>query len=88
MKPNKILSLLEAITKFKALRGAVIVMNPKNGEILAYAVYPYFDPNKFKEATYLQTKNWTLTDVFPPGSTFKAITVASAMETGKINRWK
>ena len=79
--------LNKAITKFKALRGAVIVMNPKNGEILAYAVYPFFDPNKFKDATFLQTKNWTLTDVFPPGSTFKAITVASAMETGKINRF-
>ena len=79
--------LYKAITKYEALRGAVIVMNPKNGEILAYAVYPYFDPNKFKEATYLQTKNWTLTDVYPPGSTFKAITVASAMETGKINRY-
>ena len=69
------------------MRGAVIVMNPKNGEILAYAVYPFFDPNKFKDATFLQTKNWTLTDVFPPGSTFKAITVASAMEAGKINRF-
>ena len=79
--------LYKAIAKHEALRGAVIVMNPKNGEILAYAVYPYFDPNKFKEATYLQTKNWTLTDVYPPGSTFKAITVASALETGKINRY-
>lgn len=78
--------LNKAIKKHKALRGAVIVMNPKNGEILAYAVYPFFDPNKFKDATFLQTKNWTLTDVFPPGSTFKAITVASAMETGKINK--
>ena len=79
--------LNKAITKFKAARGAVIVMNPRNGEILAYAVYPFFDPNKFKDATYLQTKNWTLTDVFPPGSTFKAITVACAMETGKINKY-
>lgn len=79
--------LNKAIAKFKALRGAVIVMNPKNGEILAYAVYPFFDPNKYKDATYSQIKNWTLTDVFPPGSTFKAITVASAMETGKINRY-
>ena len=61
-------------------------MNPRNGEILAYAVYPYFDPNNFKSATSFQTKNWTLTDVFPPGSTFKIITVASAMELGKINR--
>ena len=80
-------ALMKAIEKFHAYRGAVIVMNPKNGEILAYAVYPYFDPNNFKTATYFQTKNWTLTDVFPPGSTFKTITVASAMELGKINRY-
>ncbi len=80
-------ALMSAIRKFNAFRGAVIVMNPRNGEILAYAVYPYFDPNNFKTATSFQTKNWTLTDVFPPGSTFKTITVASAMELGKINRY-
>lgn len=79
-------ALMKAIEKYKAFRGAVIVMNPRNGEILAYAVYPYFDPNKFKTATYFQTKNWTLTDVFPPGSTFKTITIASAMELGKIDK--
>ena len=78
-------ALMKAIQKFKAFRGAVIVMNPRNGEILAYAVYPYFDPNNFKTATSFQTKNWTLTDVFPPGSTFKTITIASAMELEKIN---
>ena len=80
-------ALMKAVGKFKAHRGAVIVMNPRNGEILAYAVYPYFDPNNFKSATSLQIKNWTLTDIFPPGSTFKTITVASAMELGKINRY-
>ena len=80
-------ALMRAIKDFKAFRGGVIVMNPRNGEILAYAVYPYFDPNNFKTATYFQTKNWTLTDVFPPGSTFKTITIASAMELGKINRY-
>ena len=69
----------------RADRGTVIVMNPKNGEILAYAVYPTFDPNNYKKATPLQLKNWTLTDVFAPGSTFKTITVASAIELGKIN---
>ncbi|MBE7712527.1 MAG: penicillin-binding protein 2 [Cyanobacteria bacterium SIG26] len=69
----------------EALRGSVIVMNPKNGEILAYAVYPTYDPNKFQKATNTQIKNWTLTDVYPPGSTFKTITVTSAMELGKIN---
>lgn len=79
--------LMKSIQKFHAHRGAVIVMNPKNGEILAYAVYPYFDPNNFKNASSFQIKNWTLTDVFPPGSTFKTITVASAIELGKINRY-
>lgn len=80
-------ALMSAIQRFNAFRGAVIVMNPRNGEILAYAVYPYFDPNNFKNATSFQTKNWTLTDVFPPGSTFKTITVASAMALGKINKY-
>lgn len=68
-----------------ALRGTVLVMNPRNGEILALAVYPTYDPNNYKKASAFQMKNWTLTDVFPPGSTFKTITVASAMDLGKIN---
>lgn len=77
--------LYKTILKRQALRGTVIVMNPKNGEILAYAVYPYYDPNNYRNASQLQIKNWTLTDVFPPGSTFKIITVASSMALGKIN---
>lgn len=76
--------LMKVINKTKALRGTVIVMNPKNGEILAYAAFPYYDPNNYKIATYNQIKNWPLTDVFPPGSTFKVITVASAMDLGKL----
>lgn len=77
--------LQKIIKEKEALRGAVIVMNPHNGEILAYAVYPTYDPNQFQKATNTQIKNWTLTDVYPPGSTFKTITVTSAMELGKIN---
>ena len=77
--------LYKMIEEKEALRGAVIVMNPKNGEILAYAVYPTYDPNQFQKAANTQIKNWTLTDVYPPGSTFKTITVTSAMELGKIN---
>lgn len=77
--------LYKVILKRQALRGTAIVMNPKNGEILAYAVYPYYDPNNYKNASQMQIKNWTLTDVFPPGSTFKVITVSSAMALGKIN---
>ena len=78
--------LLKMITEKEALRGAVIVMNPNNGEILGYAVYPTYNPNEFKTATYNQIKNWTLTDVYPPGSTFKVLTVASAVQNNKIHR--
>ena len=77
--------LFKAMREKAALRGAVIVMNPKNGEILAYAVAPSYDPNRFQKVSNSTIKNWTLTDVYPPGSTFKIITVTSAMELGKIN---
>lgn len=78
--------LYKAVNKWHAFRGSIIVMNPKNGEILGYALYPYYDPNNFKKANYSQIKNWAITDIFPPGSTFKILTVASAIELGKINR--
>ena len=77
--------LTKMVKEKKAPRGAIIVMNPKNGEILGYSVYPTYNPNEFKKATQTQIKNWSLTDVYPPGSTFKVLTVASAMELGKIN---
>ncbi|MCD7879667.1 MAG: penicillin-binding protein 2 [Candidatus Gastranaerophilales bacterium] len=77
--------LLNIINEKKAARGAVIVMNPKNGEILGYAVYPRYNPNNYKKTDALTLKNWTLTDVYPPGSTFKTLTVAAGIESGKIN---
>lgn len=76
---------LEKVIKEKgALRGTVIVMNPKNGEILGYAVFPTYNPNNYKKATLTQLTNWTLSDVFEPGSTFKVLTVASALENGRL----
>lgn len=77
--------LNKAIQEKGALRGTVIVMNPKNGEILGYAVYPSYNPNNYKKATLTQLTNWTLSDVFEPGSTFKVLTIASAIENGKLN---
>ena len=68
-----------------AVRGTIIVMNPKNGEILGYAIYPSYNPNNYKKATLTQLTNWTLSDVFEPGSTFKVLTIASAIENGRLN---
>ena len=79
--------LTKMVTSKNASKGAVIVLNPKNGEILGYAVYPTYDPNNYHKYSYDKLKNWTLTDVITPGSTFKTLTVASGIERGKINKY-
>ena len=79
--------LTKMVTAKGASKGAVVVMNPKNGEILGYAVYPTYDPNNYHKYSYENLKNWTLTDVITPGSTFKTLTVASGIESGKINKY-
>lgn len=76
----------KVVGKYHADRGAIIVMNPKNGEILAYAVRPAYNPNNFKNAKLEHLKNWTLTDIFAPGSTYKIITIATGLALGKINK--
>lgn len=78
--------LLKAIQKFKAPRAAAIVMDPKSGEILAFAVAPTYDPNEYNKYSMQEMKNWAISDVFPPGSTFKIITVACGFMNKKINK--
>ncbi len=77
--------LNKVIKEKQAARGFAMVMNPKNGEILAYAVNPTYNPNEYKKASATALKNWSLTDIFPPGSTFKILTVATAIELGLLN---
>lgn len=77
--------LNKVVKEKQAARGFAMVMNPKNGEILAYAVNPTYNPNNYKQASALSLKNWSLTDIFPPGSTFKILTVATAIELGILN---
>ena len=79
--------LAKTIKETKAERGTVIVTDVKTGEILAYASYPDFNPNKFWKTSPVNMKNWSLTDVYPPGSTFKIITVATALDLGAINEY-
>lgn len=77
--------LAKMIKERNADRGAIVMLNPRNGELLAFAVYPEYDPNNFKKVNPNTVKNWAITDVYPPGSTFKIITVTSGLETGAIN---
>jgi cell division protein FtsI/penicillin-binding protein 2 len=70
--------LKNAVEKHKALKAGFVVMDPLNGEILAMANYPNFDPNKIKNSK--NKKLSIITDPFEPGSTFKVVTIASALE--------
>ena len=80
--------LAKMVTKTKADRGTVIVMNPKNGEILGFAVLPSYNPNKYNKVNLSVIKNWVLSDVYPPGSTFKILTIASALQTKSITPYE
>ncbi len=67
-----------------ALRGTAILSDPTTGEILAWANYPNYDPNNYSKYPFEITKNWSMVDVYQPGSTFKILTVASGLDTGSI----
>jgi stage V sporulation protein D (sporulation-specific penicillin-binding protein) len=51
---------------------------------MAWANYPNYDPNQYSKYPYEVTKNWSMVDVYQPGSTFKILTVASGLDLGVI----
>jgi cell division protein FtsI (penicillin-binding protein 3) len=74
--------LQKACEEFKAQSGQMVVMDPRTGELLAMANYPFFDPNRFGRSKPDAWRNRCVTDVFEPGSTFKAFVWAAATEAG------
>ncbi|MEW6724844.1 MAG: stage V sporulation protein D [Bacillota bacterium] len=74
--------LEEALMKHQARAGTIIVMNPKTGEILALANRPDYDPNNYQAHPAANRRNFAVSDTYPPGSTFKPITAAAALEEG------
>lgn len=76
--------LKEAVTKFHAKAGAVVVLDVKNGEVLALANYPSYNPNDRRAVTGQQLRNRVMTDTFEPGSTMKPFTIALALETKRV----
>lgn len=72
---------LEAsVTRFRAKGGAAVVVEPFTGEILAMAHYPFFNPNKFSRHAPQEWRNRAVADSYEPGSTFKSILAAAALE--------
>jgi cell division protein FtsI (penicillin-binding protein 3) len=75
--------LIAARTKFKALAAAGIVMNVRTGELVAMVSEPDYDPNNPRQALDPTRINRLTTGVYEMGSTFKAFTVAMALDSGK-----
>jgi len=67
-------------TSFSPQGATAVVMDPRNGDLLALANWPPADPNNFGEATEAALMNRAVVGSFEPGSTFKAFTVAGALE--------
>ena len=73
-----------AVRTFEARAASIVVMDPRNGEILALANYPTFNPNDPGQAPAAMRRNRAVTDRFEPGSTIKPFTVAGALGMGTI----
>jgi len=77
--------LARAVAETHAEAGTIIVENPHTGEILALTNRPDFNPNTFNTADPRSFKNRAVSDVYEPGSTFKIVTLAAALEERLTN---
>ncbi len=76
--------LREAVHTWRAESGSAVVMNPQSGEILALANTPDYDVRNYSHATPDQRRDRAVMDAYEPGSTFKLITAAAALDSGKV----
>ena len=76
--------LKEAVDRFKAKAGGVVVVDVKTGEVLALANLPTYNPNNRAILTGAMLRNRVITDTFEPGSTLKPFSVALALDTRRV----
>ena len=73
-------ALDHAMQRTQALNGTVVVQDLHTGQILALAIRPTFDPNQFRHTTPTLLRDHAVSDVYEPGSTFKLVTYATALD--------
>ncbi len=72
--------LKEVVEQLDAKGGSVVIMNPYTGEIIALANEPTFNPNTYREYSPTAWKNKAIQDYYEPGSTFKTVVAAAALD--------
>jgi cell division protein FtsI (penicillin-binding protein 3) len=77
-------ALASAVGKYHAAGGSAIVMDPRDGSILAMASTPTFDPNHFRDFPPVAWRNRNVQDMYEPGSTFKIVTASAGLEEGVV----
>ena len=81
-------ALKDGVMEFSAASASAVVVDPFTGEILAMASYPTFDPNSKTQGVGRMSKNDIVSMSYEPGSTFKVITAAAALENGVVDTAK
>jgi cell division protein FtsI (penicillin-binding protein 3) len=76
--------LRKTVRDWGAKSATAIVLDPRNGEILAMAQAPTYDANAFARSNPALTRNTAVTDAYEPGSTFKLVTVSGALSEGIV----
>ena len=79
-------SLEQVCAKYNAQGATAIVMDPNSGEILAMATYPGFNPNNYQDYEAKDYKAGAISFTYEPGSTFKIINVAGALENNTVGK--
>ncbi|MBL8202188.1 MAG: penicillin-binding protein 2 [Chromatiales bacterium] len=77
--------LKAAVQKHNAVSGSAIVLDVSTGEVLADVNQPAFNPNDRSQIDPARFRNRAITDILEPGSTFKPLIVAAALESGRFN---
>ncbi|MBV9719118.1 MAG: penicillin-binding protein 2 [Candidatus Eremiobacteraeota bacterium] len=77
-------ALAQQVRTYHALDGTAIVMDPWTGEILALANLPDFDPNRFWKYSDAERRDRAVMDAYEPGSTYKLVTAAAALQSRKV----
>jgi cell division protein FtsI (penicillin-binding protein 3) len=75
--------LKQAVAESGALSGSVVVLDATNGEVLAMVNQPAYNPNDRAQLEVARYRNRAVTDIFEPGSSFKPLVVAAALESGR-----